>query len=235
MSSENLNHTVSNLENKKNQGIRNRGIRNRGILVALFLTFAIPVIIAYMAYFNGWFSAATKNFGELLKAEQVMDIEDYQFTRTDGATITGKEFETFYWWLMPIDPKLCNQQCLDLNTHLIKQTYFGLGKKQEKIKLLLALPDDSMLDAENFPVAYSKFSQSAVKFIGQVSQQKNSPQQNNLQKNAQDLPANFIYLVDPLGNIFMRYPLINDKQQAAKASKGLRTDILRLLKYSRLG
>jgi hypothetical protein len=33
----------------------------------------------------------------------------------------------------------------------------------------------------------------------------------------------------------MRYPLIKDKKEGPALSKGLRSDLLRLLKYSRLG
>jgi hypothetical protein len=53
--------------------------------------------------------------------------------------------------------------------------------------------------------------------------------------NPTHLESNYIYLVDPLGNIFMRYPLIDQKDQAPHLSKKLRQDILHLFKYSRLG
>ena len=44
------------------------------------------------------------------------------------------------------------------------------------------------------------------------------------------MPANGIYLVDPLGNIFMRYDLITNKQQAPLKSKDLRSDISRVMR-----
>ena len=198
--------------------------KNRMTLIALFAMFIVPVAIAYLAYFNGWFDAASKNQGELLTKEQVLDIEDFQFDRIDGSTITGKEFETLYWWVMPIDPLNCDASCLQLNIYTLNQTYLGLGKESKRLNPLLVLPQNSAVETNNFPTAYSQFSLVGVKAL------PNS--KSGLNK---DLPANFIYLVDPLGNIILRYPLVQEEAQAAAKSKDLRTDLLRLFKYSRLG
>ena len=48
--------------------------------------------------------------------------------------------------------------------------------------------------------------------------------------NQQPLETNAIYLVDPLGNIFMQYQLIESKEQAPLYSKGLRSDINRVMR-----
>ena len=198
--------------------------KNRMTMVALFVMFIAPVIIAYTAYFNGWFSGATKNQGELLTVENVLDIEDFRFDSADGKAITGKEFETLYWWVMPIDSNQCDAACLKLNVYTLNQTYVGLGKEGKRLKPLLVLPTGTKSNTEDFPVAYSEFSNIGVKSLPETASGLNK-----------DLPANYIYLVDPLGNIFMRYPLVRDEQLAPKTSKDLRTDLLRLFKYSRLG
>ena len=49
--------------------------------------------------------------------------------------------------------------------------------------------------------------------------------------NTNPMAANYIYLMDPLGNIFMRYELASSKSEAPLKSKDLRTDLNRLLKY----
>lgn len=211
-------------EEMKNESHNKNVKKNRATMLALFGLFIVPVVLAYVAYFNGWFENATKNRGELLSEQSVVDIEDYVLKRADGVAISGKEFETIYWWILPVDLNNCNEDCVKLNLHTINQTYVGLGKESERINQLLILPTDTKIDIGDFPTAYSPFSNTGVKAIDKTPSGLNK-----------DLPVNYIYLVDPLGNIFMRYPLVENKQKAAERSKDLRTDILRLFKYSRLG
>ncbi|TQV88807.1 hypothetical protein [Aliikangiella coralliicola] len=198
--------------------------KNRATMIALFVAFIAPVVIAYSAYFSGWFQGATKNNGELLAEQDVLDIEDFHFVRSNGNLITGREFETLYWWLLPIDPTTCDEACLKLNTYTVNQTYVGLGKEARRINQLLVLPTGTDAETGKFPLSYSEFTNVGVKALEKT--------RSGLNK---DLPANYIYLVDPLGNIFMRYPLVPDEKSAPGMSKNLRTDLLRLFKYSRLG
>ncbi len=210
----------------ENQSRNNNTRKNRITLIALFVLFVFPVIIAYVAYFNGWFASATKNHGELIQQEFVLDIEDFEFIRKKGQKITGKEFETRYWWLVVIEPNSCNADCLEMNLYMLNQTYQSLGKETDRINPLIVLPHTQQSEkfkTHEFPIAYSEYSSLGV---------KNLVKAGKLNK---DLPANMIYLVDPLGNIFMRYPLIKNNQEAPAMSKGLRSDLLRLFKYSRLG
>ena len=211
--------------NELNDASHNKNVKkNRATMLALFALFIVPVVLAYSAYFGGWFNDATKNRGDLISEQNVVDIEDFVFKRNDGNIITGKEFETLYWWVLPIDPISCDDACLKLNLYTLNQTYMGLGKESERINQLLVLPTGTVADIGDYPTAYAEFSKIGVK--------ANEKTHSGLNK---DLPANFIYLVDPLGNIFMRYPLVTNKEQAANKSKDLRLDILRLYKYSRLG
>jgi len=54
-------------------------------------------------------------------------------------------------------------------------------------------------------------------------------------ENQQQLSSDTLYLVDPLGNIFMRYQFPADKTAALKVSAGLLKDLKRLLKISKIG
>lgn len=198
--------------------------KNRLTIVALFALFVVPVVIAYSAYFAGWFSGATKNNGELLAEALVLDIEDFRFVRNNGDTITGKEFETFYWWLIPLEQSKCDENCIDRHLYIVNQTYVGLGKERKRISPLLVLPHGTSVKNQEFPIAHSEFIEGGVKPLPKTQSGKD-----------QSLPANFIYLVDPLGNIFMRYPLVKDEASGPELSKKLRDDIRRLFKLSRLG
>jgi len=208
----------------KNQSHNENVVKNRKTLVLLFVMFITPVLLAYAAYFGNWFSGASGSQGELLPTDQVTDIEDYAIIRTNGEKITGKEFETLYWWIIPIQSDICNQACVNLNLHTVNQTYLGLGKERSRINELVIFESGQELDAGKFPSSTSEFSLTGIKAIKKTHSGKGL-----------DLPANFIYLVDPLGNIFMKYPLVKDKQNAPMLSGKLRKDILHLFKYSRLG
>jgi len=198
--------------------------KNRQTLILLFVMFITPVALAYVAYFGNWFSGSSGAKGELISSDLVTDIEDYDFIRQDGKLITGKEFETLYWWIVPIDPKTCDEACAELNLYTVNQIFVGLGKEASRIKELAILPTGFVGYKNDFPHAASEFTTSGVKAL-----------RESQKKATHDLEANYIYLVDPLGNIFMRYPFIIDKNNAPVLGKKLRKDILHLYKYSRLG
>ncbi len=198
--------------------------RNRRILVLLFVMFLTPVALAYAAYFGNWFSGPGGVKGELISTDLVTDIEDYDFVRENGKKITGKEFETLYWWIVPIDPKTCDEECAELNLYTVNQIFAGLGKQAYRIRELAILPTGFTGYQNNFPHATSEFTSLGVKAL---RESQNRP--------TYDLEANYIYLVDPLGNIFMRYPFIKDKKNAPILGGKLRKDILHLYKYSKLG
>ncbi|PHS14866.1 MAG: hypothetical protein COA86_14410 [Kangiella sp.] len=198
--------------------------KNRKTLILLFVMFITPVALAYAAYFGNWLSGSGGAKGELINSELITDVEDYDFIRQNGKKISGKEFETLYWWIVPIDPETCNEVCAELNLYTVNQIFVGLGKEASRIKELAILPTGFVGYKNEFPHAASEFTSNGVKAL---RESQNKP--------THDLEANYIYLVDPLGNIFMRYPFIKDKNDAPILGKKLRKDILHLYKYSRLG
>ncbi len=211
-------------DENKNQSHNENVAKNRKTLVLLFVMFITPVVLAYSAYFGNWFSGASGAQGELIAKEQLTDIEDYDFFKDQQTVITGKEFETLYWWIVPLDTRRCDQNCANINLHTVNQTYLGLGKEASRINQLVVVPEDNQIDVGAFPMATSQFNN-----IGVV------PRETTHSGKSLPLPANYIYLVDPLGNIFMRYPLVTDEKDAPLMSRKLRKDILHLFKYSRLG
>lgn len=213
-----------NFEENKNESLDQNVRNNRKTLILLFAMFMTPVILAYSAYFGHWFDGASGANGTLISKDDLLDIEDFEFIRANGEMVSGKEFETLYWWLIPLQSPECDSECIDLNLFAIYQTYIGLGKEAKRINLLAVIPQGESLPSEKFPYATSLFSTLGVKAKDQTHSGK-----------GKDLPANAIYLVDPLGNIFMRYPLIKSKEEAPAQSTKLRKDILHLFKYSRLG
>ena len=198
--------------------------KNRRTLIALFVMFITPVILAYAAYFGNWYQGAGSAEGELISPDKMTDIEDYRLTKPDGTIYHGREFETLYWWIIPIDTAQCNIECVKLNLYMVNQTYVGLGKENTRINQLAVFEHGNQIDLDGYPVAYSEFTAVGVKAKDKTHSGKGL-----------DLPANFIYLADPLGNILMKYPFVKEKDKAPVMSKKLRKDLLHLYKYARLG
>ncbi len=213
-----------NFDESKNQSHSVNVSKNRKTLVLLFVMFITPVLLAYAAYFGSWFSGPGAVQGELIESSQVTDIEDYAIYKTNGEKFTGKEFETLYWWILPIQSDRCDQGCVNLNLMTVHKTYIGLGKEASRINELVIFEKGYELDTGNFPNSTSEFSSTGMKALDKSHSGKGL-----------NLPANYIYLVDPLGNIFMKYPLVKDEKEAPTISAKLRKDILHLFKYSRLG
>lgn len=211
----------SELNNSSGEANRRK---NRLTLIAMFSVFVIPVLLAYLAFAFQWFSGASVNRGELLPEDKVTHIEDYDIRDLSGAPIHGKEFETLYWWILPLDQQRCDQECQKLNLFMLNQTYKGLGKEDSRIKMLLVSADADYQPSFNVPTAVADFVAAGIP----AKSETRSGKQRTLE-------ANYIYLVDPIGNIFIRYPLIKDESEAVTRSKDLRFDILHLFKYSRLG
>jgi len=211
-------------EENKDQSHTNNVSKNRRTLVLLFVMFITPVALAYAAYFGNWFSAPSGAQGELIESEQVVDIEDYKIVKENGDIYTGKEFETLYWWIVPIQMEQCDLECVTLNLYTVNQTYIGLGKEATRINELAIFETGLDMDTGEFPKAFSSFVNNGLKPIEKSHSGKKL-----------ELPANYIYLVDPLGNIFMKYPFIENKDDAPLLSRKLRKDILHLFKYARLG
>ncbi len=219
-----LEERTVNFDESKNQSHAVNVNKNRKTLVLLFVMFITPVLLAYAAYFGSWFSGPGAAQGELIEASLVTDIEDYAIYKTNGEKYTGKELETLYWWILPIQSDRCNQSCVNLNLLTVHKTYIGLGKEASRINELVIFEKGNELDAGRFPSSSSEFTSVGLKAIDKTHSGKRL-----------DLPANYIYLVDPLGNIFMKYPLLKDKKNAPLMSGKMRKDILHLFKYSRLG
>jgi hypothetical protein len=208
-----------------NENIAENRRKNRLTLIMLFLIFLLPVLLAYCAYFFGWFEGGKINHGELFIDEEIRHIEDYTIYNEKDVPIHGSVFETKYWWVLPIDDKICNNECQRLNLFLLRQTHVGLGKDRSRIHLLIIYPQKKDKLPEPFVTAYADFKHNGV--VAKKDKTRSGKHKT--------LDANFIYLVDPLGNIFMRYPIIQNENEAYQRSKELRLDIRHSFKFSGLG
>jgi cytochrome oxidase Cu insertion factor (SCO1/SenC/PrrC family) len=185
-------------------------LSSRSKLLVLFGVFAMPVVAAYLAYF-GWRPAGHSNYGHLIKAAPLQ--------HTVGRTLEGTPFNlnalNGKWVMVHVGEARCDAGCVHL-LYLMRQTRIAQGKEQSRIERLWVLTDGANPDAtllQDHPGLHVWRPDDAA-FVAQFPAEQNR--------------AGHIYLVDPLGNLMLRFPVQPD-------AKGIMKDLKLLLKASQIG
>lgn len=172
--------------------------------------FIAPVVAAYLAYF-GWRPAGHSNYGDLLEVTPLQ--------HTAGQALDGRRFDLDRlrgkWVMVHLGAARCDGGCVR-QLYLMRQTRIAQGKEQPRIERLWVLtdsgvPDPALLQAhpglEVWRPANAAF---AAQFPAVHDR------------------AEHIYLVDPLGNLMLRFPVEVDPGRMMK-------DLRLLLKASQIG
>jgi cytochrome oxidase Cu insertion factor (SCO1/SenC/PrrC family) len=182
----------------------------RSKFLLLIGLFAVPVVAAYLSYF-GLRPAGHTNYGELIPVTPLQHTAGaaHDGTAMDIETLRGK------WVMVYVGPTRCDATCAQ-QLYLVRQTRIALGKEQSRIERLWVLTDASKVDAavlQEYPGLHV-WRPGDELFVGQFP--------------ATHDPAGHIYLVDPLGNLMLRFPVQPDPKLMLK-------DLKLLLKASQIG
>jgi len=189
--------------------------RSNTTLWLLLASFLLPAIAAYLYFFAGG-RPDTSNNGELIIP--VIDIETLKLTDESGNILSRKAL-TPKWRLYYFADSSCDKVC-QLSLYNIRQINIALGKNRDRVEHVIVHlnpPDNSFLkliESEH---------QAASKLFGQPA---NVSTLLKLEGNVSKPMS--IYLMDPLGNIMMRF----SKDLTPKL---ILKDINKLLKISRVG
>lgn len=185
-------------------------LTSRSKFLFLMGVFMVPVVAAYLAYF-GWRPAGHANYGELLK---VVPLQ-----QTAGHALDGKPFNLDAlhgkWVMVHVGAASCDAACVQ-QLYLMRQIPITQGKEQSRIERLWVVTDNASPDAallREHPGLHV-WRPSDAAFVAQFP--------------AAQSPAAHIYLVDPLGNLMMRFPAQPDAKRIMK-------DLKLLLKASQIG
>lgn len=181
----------------------------RGKFLLLIGLFLVPVVAAYIAYL-GWHPSAHGNYGELLR---VTPLQQTTGARPDGealdfAALRGK------WLMVRVGGGACDPACAQ-QLYLTRQVRTAQGKDQSRIERVWVLTDTRAPDATLLQT-----------HPGLIVWRPANP----------DFLAQFpgagredsVYLVDPLGNLMLRFPAHPDPKRMMK-------DLKLLLKASQIG
>lgn len=184
--------------------------RGRRTAIAILAICAAPTVAAWFAYFV-WPPRSRGNYGELIDPRP---ISDFGLRRRGGGPFQLSQLRG-KWVLLTFDSGACGKACQEKLLY-IRQTRLAQGKDAERIERLWLLSDaitpEAALLAEypGMHLALASGSRLVAEFPA-----------------ARD-PADHIYVIDPLGNLMLRFPRDPDPRRMVK-------DLARLLKASRIG
>jgi hypothetical protein len=158
-----------------------------------------PFALAGLAYLLHWTPGNAGNYGELIEPRSL-----------SGPPLDASRGK---WVLVIFDGAACDAYC-EKKLYIIRQVRRAQGQDMERIERLWLITDGGVPRPELL---------AAIKGTHAV-RQYDPALPRNFPGNAPD----HIYLVDPLGNLMLRFPRDPDPSRVIK-------DLQRLLKYSRVG
>ena len=186
--------------------------RSNTTLWLLLASFLVPAIAAYGIYFFGDKPDVASN-GQLISP--LIDIEEFKLTDQSGELI-NKQALTPKWRLYYFVSSNCNEKC-QKDLYNMRQLNLALGKNQDRVEHVIVHLDEPVTD---FKELISAEHQQAVRVY---SKTENISKLSELEVKSQS-----IYLVDPLGNVMMKF-------SNELTPKLILKDINKLLKISRIG
>ena len=182
--------------------------RSRAPLWLLLALCIAPVLASYIAFYF-WQPSEHVNYGELLEPRP---LPDAHLSRADGTPFHWGELQG-KWVLVTMDSGRCDAYCQQKLVYM-RQVRLAQGKDAGRIERAWLITDtarpDPALIASHPGIRLLRASGSG--FLALFPAERNR--------------ADHIYVVDPLGNLMMRYPRNADPRKMLK-------DIARLLRHSK--
>jgi hypothetical protein len=195
-----------------------RGRRQALLLAALFL---VPLALAFWLYYGPgpWHPGGGTNQGELISPARPLPEIDLPIA--GGSPLRGKLLRG-KWSMVYVGDGACDRKCRRA-LYLTRQTRIALNKDIDRVeRVFLATGnccDDSFLENEHPDLVVAiAIGREAATFLRQFPAYADGPVGS----------AGRIYLVDPLGNLLMSYPV-------TAPDKALLNDLTKLLRLSHIG
>jgi cytochrome oxidase Cu insertion factor (SCO1/SenC/PrrC family) len=184
--------------------------RSNASLWLIIALAAAPVAASYLVYFF-WAPARTVNYGELIKPRP---LPDPQLALADGTAFRLSQLRG-KWVLVSLDSGRCDERC-EKKLLYMRQLRLTQGKDMERVERAWLLLDD----VTPRPDAAARYAGTWLVRAAGAGLPHAFP--------APAAATDHIYVVDPLGNLMMRFPPDPEPARMIK-------DLSRLLKASRIG
>ena len=179
--------------------------KNRRSFLLIITAFALPIILAKFALDGQWLATGVTNKGTLLTHE--LSLEQLGIDKT--------EFNQ-QWLILYSLPAQSNNDC-EKTMEVVHNTYVALGKEMPRITPVAIY--QSQFSAEQT----QQLAKSQWQLIAMPISSKQLIEQSQ------------VYIVDPLGNVFLRHQVPENNAQLPQFGKQILADMKKLLKYSKVG
>lgn len=198
--------------------------RGRAKLLLLAAFFALPVLGGYLAFFLDLAPRTSANYGEFLPPKPLADAALERVGDKAGdaplrlASLRGK------WVMVQFDTAACDSWC-ERKLYFMRQIRTAQGKDAPRIERLWLLTDDPGTSPAPMPAErlMAAIEGTHVARVGRSRIPAEFPVAGEAGRT-----SDHIYLVDPLGNLMMRFPRDPDPTRMIR-------DLQKLLKYSSAG
>ena len=183
-------------------------------LLAVLLVCAAPLILSYLTYYVIKPTGRT-NYGTLIDP-RTRPIPAMASTTLDGRPETLKQYAG-KWIMLKVGGGECGEAC-QKQLFAMRQWRLMQGKNMERVERVWLVTDQQPLDTmtiRNYDGMHLLRAPKDTVYQWLPAEQGSTP-------------ADHIYLIDPLGNLMMRFPADPDPRKVYK-------DIAKLLKASAIG
>ena len=188
-------------------------VAGRWKMLAVLLVCAAPVVASYFTYYVVR-PEGRRNFGELIEPQRPLPPLATRTLDGRSGTLTALKNQ---WLLISVAGGACDVRC-EQNLYFQRQLRESLGKEKERVDRVWLVADDAPVRDALLPALAS----SAVLRVAPAELAQ------WLEPAAGKRLEDHLYLVDPIGNLMMRFPADMDTAAAAKAKR----DLERLLRAS---
>ena len=182
--------------------------RGRLTLWLILAVCAAPLVASYAVYFRGG-TAAHVNYGDLIEPRPLADAT---LATLDGQALPLAQLKG-QWVLLTVDDGSCDARCREKLVYM-RQVRLAQGRETARISRLWvvsggARPDAALVAEHEGLILARDPGGSVVPALP-----------------AARAPGDHIYVIDPLGNLMMRFPADPDPRRMLK-------DVARLLRHSK--
>lgn len=187
--------------------------RARLKLLAVLLVCAAPVIASYFTYYVIR-PEGRVNYGDLIEPQRTVAQLAVVPVAEEPTTLTSFRGK---WLMVVAGPSQCDTAC-QARLYNIRQVRLTTGRERDRVERLWLLTDEAQPDT----ALMSQHEGLRLARVDPVALRDQFPSVAGAQ------PGDHIWIIDPMGNLMMRFPLNADPNRMKK-------DLIKLLRVSRVG
>ena len=191
----------------------------RRTLLLLGLVCVLPVLVSYLMFYV-WQPEGRVNNGTLLDP---VSLPDSRLQGIGGQPELSRAGLQGHWTLLLAAPSICDSACARA-LYVSRQARLAQAREMDRVARVWMLTDGGKPAEGQVPGSSPADALHLVRADASWLAVLPPPASGSL--------AGTIYLVDPLGNVMMRF---DDRLDVTEAARALTKDLQRLLKYSALG